>query len=265
MRTYKLILAFVAIALVAQSCNIRLPFVSRSSLEASQEETMETKQELSDLKENYARQNEELTSILSELSELSSQTTALHLNVENAEAPLSQAEQLDNSLDALRERISKLEKEADRARKLDKKLAISAKTIVQLKETVTNQENEITRLRQSLQDKEKTIKEQGNVIANQVDTIHGQSQKILSQQEDLQKLFDSQVQMLFQAGQEFEKLADEGDTALDVGGRKDKNRVKEYKKSIYAKAIHFYLEAAGQGHNAANERVEAVRNKMMAL
>lgn len=232
-------------------------------MEASQNETMETKHALDSVQADFARQNSELASILSELSEVSGKTTRLQLNVENAK--MTQADEIENSLASLRERIDALEKEADRARKLDKKLAVSAKTIKQLKETVTAQQDEISRLQRTLEEKEKTIARQGSVIAEQKDSISVRNQTISSQQKAIEKTLEQQTEMLYRAGLEFEKLADDGAAALDVNGHRDRNKVREYKKTIYAKSIIFYQEASSQNHPLADGRIDIVMEKMKAL
>lgn len=265
MNTIKTLALALSATMVAAACNLQLPFVSREKLEASQIETLQTKQALDSVQTNFARQNEELADILSELSSISGQTTRLQLNVENGSAQLTQTEEIKNSIASVKERIAELEKEAARARKLDQKLAISAKTIKQLKETVTAQQNEIARLQGLVADREKTIAHQGHVISGQKDTISSQSQTISEQQAALEQTLKEQVEMLYHAGLEFEKLADDGATALDVNGRRDKGKVKEYKKAIYGKALFFYQEAAAQHHASANERIEAVKEKIRTL
>lgn len=265
MSTIKSLALALSATVVASACNFQLPFVSREKLEASQNETLQTKQALDSVQSSFARQNEELADILSELSSISGQTTRLQLKVENGSAQLSQTEEIENSLTSVKERIAALEKEAARARKLDQKLAVSAKTIKQLKETVTAQQNEIARLQGLVADREKTIAHQGHVISGQKDTISSQSQTITQQQATLEQTLKEQVEMLYHAGLEFEKLADDGATALDVNGRRDKGKVKEYKKTIYGKALFFYQEAAAQHHESAPERINAVKEKMKAL
>ena len=265
MRIFKVIMAVAITVAAIKSCDIDIPYVSRESLEVAQNETRDAKQALQSVQENYARQNRELSSILAELTELSCRTTDLHLNSENGDVQLTQAERIDNNLDAIRSRIDRLEKEADRARKLDKDMALSVQTIKKLRTTVANQQKEIDRLRTAVSDRDATISQQNSVIATQKDTIYEQLQTILHQKEELKRSLDRQTEMVYQAGCDFERLGDEGDRTLDVKGKKDKEMVRAYKRSIYEKAGQLYHTAANMDHAAAQGRCEVIAYKISSL
>lgn len=263
MRTFKIIAAFGALLLVASSCNM---FVKRDALESSQAETREARKALEQTQKNYAEQNEELCSILGELTELSRQTSVLQLQEdEGGERRLTQADQIDQKLTLLKERIEQLEKDAARARKLNKDLAIAAKTIASLRETVENQQNEINTLRSTLVEREETIAVQSSVISDQKDSLLRQESTIERQSQDLEATLRQQTELIFQAGLEFEKLGDEADSRLDVFGRKDKGKVKEFKRAIYSKAFEYYRVAASQDHESALQRAKAVQEKINNL
>ena len=249
----------------ADSCEFDIPYVTREALESSQAETKEVRAALESVQESYARQNRELSSILSRLAELSCQTTSLQIGTEGGSAQLTQAEKIEGGLNALEGRIDKLEKEAARARKLDKDLAVSAQTIKNLRKTIESQQQEIRTLRQTVADREATIRTQESVIAVQKDTISQQYETIVRQKEELKKTVAGQTEMIFQAGYAFEQLGDDGDRALNVSGRKDKNMVKEYKKAIYSKAEQFYQQAARENHAGAAGRSEVVKYKIASL
>jgi len=265
MRILKVILAVGIAAVAIKSCDIDIPFVTREALETSQNETKNAKQALQSVQDNYARQNRELSSILAELSELSCQTTALQINPENGSRQLTQAEKIDGNLEAIRNRIDRLEKEAERARKLDKDMALSVQTIKKLRTTVANQQKEIDNLRSMVSDRDATISRQSSVIAVQKDTISEQLQTILRQKAELKRSLDRQTEMVYQAGCEFERLGDEGDQALNVSGRKDKEMVRTYKKAIYEKASQFFQQAANMDHAGAKGRCEVISYKISSL
>lgn len=260
MRTFKIIAALGALLLVASSCNM---FVKRDALESSQAETREARKALQETQKNYALQNRELNEILGELTEISRQSTSLQLGEdENGGSRLTQAEKIDKRLSVLKDRIDRLEKDAERARKLDRNLAIATKTIATLRQTVETQQGEIDRLRSTLQEQEATIEAQEGVISEQKDTISLRESTIELQNQKLERTLRHQTELLFVAGQEFELLADQADSQLDVFGRKDKNKVKEFKKSLYSKAAEYYGAALEQGHEQAAQCLKLVTGKM---
>lgn len=253
---------FIAMAVAASifvSCKDgQSPLVKRSTLEASQAEAQGLKDSLMTVQESYALQTQELSEILSELSSLNYQTVTLQINVENAAAEVSQADQIHNNIELVKNRIDKLEQEAKRARKLNKDLAISKETISKLRETVAVQEEKIAQL-------QKTISEKDVTISGQKETIESQLRTISNQKDEMARTLFHQTEMLFQAGLEFEELGDVSGTDLQVKGRKDKKKVVEFKKNIYNKALKFYQQAGEQNHREALERLDSVAVKIEQL
>lgn len=243
--------------LILSSCgnSNEFPLVKRSVLDASENENKELKNSLQAVQESYAKQNEELNSILAELSSISYTTQRIQLNVAGEENKVTEVDRIYESIDALKSRIDKLEKEASRARKLNKDLAIATKTIAQLRETVSNQEKEILVLKQTIADRDATIRVQNDTISSKNRTISGQKDKI-------QQVLTRQTEMLYQAGVEFETIADNGD--FKISGRKDKANVKNYREAIYEKAAQYYLMAAEQGHPKAQASYDALKAKLLA-
>lgn len=265
MRVFKIILAVGLTALAIKSCDFEMPFVLSEALEDSKRETKETKQNLQSVQENYAKQNRELTAILEEISELSCQTTSLQIDPENGCVQLTQAEQISQGLDRVKDRIDRLEKEAERARKLDNDMALSVKTIKKLRTTVANQQKEIDRLMAVVSDKDATIGRQNTVISVQMDTISDQLKTIQRQKDDLRRSLDRQTEMVYQAGLEFERLGNEADQMLAVSGKKDKEMVRSYKKAIYEKAAECYTQAANMNHSGAKGRIEVISYRIASL
>lgn len=265
MRIGKIIYTVAIAALAVKSFDIDIPYVKQEALAVSKQETVDTKRALQSVQENYVRQNRDLAMILEALAELSCQTASLQLNVENGNRQMSMAEKIDGNLDSIRDRIDRLEKEAERARKLDADAALSAQTIRRLRMTVENQQKEIDMLRATVSDREATIRTQSTVIAVQKDTISEQMRTILRQKVDLERSLYRQTEMVFQAGCEFERLGDEGDQLLNVSGKKDKEKVRMYKKAIYEKAGQCFRQAADMEHSGAANRREAIEYKIASL
>jgi len=265
MRIIKVIVAVILTAVAIKSCDIDLPIVSREALVTSQREAGEANKALQSVQDNYARQNRELSSILEELTELSCQTTSLQLNPETGGRQLTQAEKIDDRLDAVRDRIDRLEREAERARKLDDEMTLSLKTIRQLRTTVSNQQKDIDRLRAAISDKDATIRTQSTCISVQKDTISEQMHTILNQKNELKRALDCQTEMVYQAGCVFERLGDDAEQALNVTGKKDREMVRRYKKSIYENASQYYHTAASMNHSGAKGRCEVITYKLTTL
>jgi len=264
MRTFKIIIVAVLAVISAVSCkNGQLPFVSRDVLEASENENKELKESMEAMQQSYAKQNQELNSILTELSAISCKTSTLQLRLENEEVQQTQAEKITDKINALKDRIDKLEQEAERVRKLNKDLAVAASTIKELRQTVANQEKEIDVLKQTIADREATIKTQETTISEQSSTISDQYQTILEQKNELARTVAQQTSMLFQAGVKFADIADNGD--FKISGKKNKASIIEYRRSIYKEAIFFYEKAAAQGLTAAKDSVAAVKSRMESL
>lgn len=263
MRTHK-ITAAATLAIMAASAlltlgacnNGQLPFVKRDVFEEAQNRNKELNITLQNIQESYARQNKELSSILQEISTISRKTSSLQLNVENGAVEKTQAELIGENIEALKDRIDRLENEAKRARKLDKNLAIAASTIKELKQTIANQEIELNILKNTIEDQKVTIKDQA-------DTIAGQSNTIAKQKKELEKTLHKQTEMLYEAGLEFEEIADNGD--FKINGQRNKQNIKDYRAAIYEKALTFLTLAAEYGHPLAAEEVEQVKAKREAL
>jgi len=263
MKTCDLIAVLAAAMLLFTSCDVKSPFVKRSALEQSQSENAELKNSLQNLQNNFAKQNEDLASILSDLSSLSQRTSQLHLNVENPTAEADTIELINDDIDAIKRRIDKLEAEANRARKLNKSLAVATRTIKELRETVSAQEIRIAELSAAVKAKDETIKKQNTTISSQNETISSQTETIAFQEAELRKTLARQVEMIYQAGMALEDIADNGD--FKITGRKDKNALKEYRKAIYGKAATYYETAISQGCRDAQEALDNLMTKITAL
>lgn len=250
-----LVILTLAVALLS-SCDGKAPFVKRSVLEQSEQANAELKSSIKNLQDSYAKQNEDLCSILNDLSVISKRTTQIQLGAENPAEQINQVELIHSDIDAIKLRIDQLEKEAARARKLDKKLAVATKTIKELRATIQIQEDRIAELNASIAKKDATIK-------TQQDAITTKDGKIASQQEEIQLNVAKQKEMIYNAGVKLEEIADNGD--FKITGRKNKNTLTDYRKSIYETAATYYEMAVAQGNAAAQAKLDSIKAKMANL
>lgn len=251
-------------AIVSVSCNnVKMPFVKRGVLEASEEENSALRSSLKETRENYEKQAQELNEILAEITSISGRTTKLQISNGNEGEQLSQAELISEEIDALKERLDKLEAEASRAKRQRKELAVATSTIKELRETVYMQEQQISSLKKAILEKDTTIRIQKDTISNQSSKISKQYSTILKQKEDLAAKVEEMTEQLYQAGLDFEGIADNGD--FTISGKRNKTNVKDYRKSIYFMAATYFEKASELGHKDASAHLEAVQTKMAGI
>ena len=263
MKTTRFFAALAATVVLASSCGDNSPFVKRSVFEQSEAERDKLQSSLSELQENIAKQNEDLCDILNELSAVNSKTSRIQLNIEGSDDQADQIALIHSDIQEIKIRIDQLESEANRARKLDKNMAIAQNTINELRETVTIQESRIAELTQVIAGKDATISEQQSTISEQDSRIASQESRIASQQEELKRTVARQVEMLYEAGEALEDIADNGD--FKVTGRKNKISIKSYRQTIYENAAACYESALAQGHSQAQFRIAGIKAKIAAL
>lgn len=252
------ILNLFLIALLAVSCiDGHFPLVSREDYEASEHFNRKLTASLDSVQRAYARQNQDLAGILSELASVSNRTSRLRIG---ESMPISQIEEAREDLETIRVKISRLEKDAAAVRKLNSSLAVATRTIQDLKETVSWQESEINKLRTELVEKNQTIQKQSSIITAQNDTISSQVRSILKQKEALDNTVSKQKEMIYSAGVKLGEIADNGDFV--ISGRKNKEKLFGYRLSIYREALKYYQMAADEGHPAARDSVIALGSRL---
>lgn len=256
MKPIKSLAILTLTVILLASCDGKSPFVKRSVLEQSEQANAELQSSLKNLQDSYAKQNEDLCSILNDLSVISKRTTQIQLGAENPAEQINQVELIHSDIDAIKLRIDQLEKEAARARKLDKKLAVATKTIKELRATIAIQEDRIAELNAAIATKDATIK-------TQQATITTKEGKIASQQAEIQQNIAKHVEMIYNAGVKLEEIADNGD--FKVTGRKNKNSVIDYRKSIYETAATYYEMALSQGNTNAKANLDSIKAKIANL
>jgi chromosome segregation ATPase len=206
-------------------------------------------------RDSYIEQATAVDNILQELSQITGSTAVLRTDLEQGTARLNQVEMIENSIDDIKEKLSRLDRlTADNAQY--KKLVSSLKTVI------AEKEKEIEDLKAEIQERDRTITEQNEKISAQHGTIVLQSETISAQREDLENAVRQQARMLYQAGVDFEQLGDDSPT---VSRRKDKAKVKSLTLEMYEKALLYYGQALESGYAEAEERIEAVKEKMAVV
>ncbi len=251
MRTLK-ISAFLLAALFASACLNQGETVSKADYEQLLQEYADLQAGAEATRAEYAAQAAAVEGILQELSQISGRTVTLRTNVEQGTARLTQVEQIQDSIDGIREKLDRLEKEGAQYRK----------TILSLRKVLTEKEEEIGQLKAEIEARDRTISQQHQTISNQQDTLQSQSRTILAQRENLRAAVLEQAQMLFQAGVDFEEL---GDNAPRMSWRKNKEKMKDLTRDMYEKAVVYYRMAQETGYPEAAYRMARVQEKISAL
>lgn len=256
MSHFKRLAAVVAAAVLVLSCIGNGETVSKRQYDALNQAYSQLREDHRTVQENYAKNNEQLTELLSELSEVTGKTSSLKADVEKGRARLTQAEQISNRITSLKERLAQLEKDAALNNASNKTLK---ETVKHMTELVEKQEQELSNLKQEILLRDKTISEQKDTIESRGRTIASQRTRIEQQNEELQRTVARQAMLIFQAAVDLEEL---GDQAPEVKWRKNREKVEQLQQTIYAKALDYYTQAAEQGYTPAADRMAALEQKM---
>lgn len=249
MRTYKVILAAFVMASAIYGCtsNQDEPMVPQQQYDALKEQYKELQKSQGELRDSFIDQASEMEKIFQELSTISGKTSALRLDVESGTARITQAEQIETNITAIKERIARLEKKA-----ADKTYI---NMVAELKNVIEQKEAEIEGLKAEITAKDSTIKEQQGTIEQQLSTITRQEQA-------LEQKVAEQAKALFNAGADFEALAD---SAPEVTRNKNKAKIDEWALSMYKKAFEYYSQAELAGYAQASLKLQQVEGKMKAI
>lgn len=260
MRTHKIALAALSAALL--SCGPRQGYVSQEEYDALRNDYKELQASSAATRDQYVEQALAMDGIFQELAQVSGSTVVLRSDVEHGTARITQAEQIEKSIDDIKSKLNQLEV-------MTRDNASLRKMVASLKQVVAEKEQEIDALKAEIQAKDRTIREQNKTITEQSGTISEQSGTISSQkatiegqQERLRLAVQEQAQMLFQAGVDFEELGDQSPT---VSRRRDKAKVKSLTREMYEKSILYYSKAQETGYPEAGYRINAVQQKMASL
>lgn len=254
MRTDKIIALCLA-ALSAFACTGG-ETVSRSEYDDLRQEYRQLKEAHEKTRSSYVSQTEEMGRILSELSAVSGKTSSLRLDVENGTARITQAEQISGHIAGIKDRIAALEQETAASDKTARKMIASLRKVIEEKEA------EIAALKEEIVTKDRTIAEQSGTISEQAGTIDSQRETISAQEEELRRQVLEQARMLYEAGRDFEAIADD---APQIRRRKNIEKVEDWTLSMYRKALAYYQRAAEAGYGDAAAGIAGVSEKIAAL
>lgn len=249
------IINVLAISFIITCCAEPENTVSREEYDDVVEEYNELKESMQLTQQAYVRQAEQIDSILVSISSVSGKTNSLRSDVEHGSYRMTQVQQIENNLVAIKAKLDALERQV-------KDNAEFRKVVADLKNIVVEKEKEIATLKKQIAAKDKKIKEQGEVIQEQSSKIETQMNTIMKQNLRLENEIKKQAQMLYEAGLAFESL---GDDSPEIKRKKDKAKVENLTKQMYQNALEYYQQAFDSGYSAAEERISAVKRKMTYL
>lgn len=251
MRTLKIAVVSTIASLMLCACGEVQEKVSKAEYDNLLQEYEDLKAGAESTREEYAAQAVAIDNILQQLAQISGRTVTLRSDIESGVVELTQVRQIEESIEDIKGKLKKLDALAARSAQLQKMVG-------SLKKVIEEKEVEIAELKAEIRAKDATITLQQDTIVAQHGTIQTQIATISAQQEDLRMALQQQAKMLFQAGQDFEQL---GDSAPEVGRRKDKARVQAFADQMYEKAILYYRKAAETGYPEAAFRISEVEEK----
>lgn len=249
------------VLILIASCDENNLFVTREQFQETQERNRKLEVSVDSLQRRFNEQAGELSSIISDIADLSNRTARIKLD--GSEKPLSDYETAKSDIRALRERLDHLEEELEKSKAKNAELSVSAGAIAKLRQALNAKEKEIIRLQMEIKEKDRTIKQREETISVQKDTILRQMNELLKKEKELRRLVDGQIELLYKAGIRFSEIADEGD--FKVTGRKNKLNVRQYRAEIYREAYDLYEAAARQGHQAARDSMAVTKTKINQL
>lgn len=256
MEAYKITFISIATMLLTASCGFYVPKSQYDQLESDYRIVRES---LDMTQDNYLKQAEALDKIFTEMSSISRSTIELRGNIEQGNARLTQVEIIEKNIDGIKNQL-------DRLNELEQSNERFKKVVSSLRNTIKEKEAEIYALRSEIETKTKWIEDQESKINEQANTINSQGQQISEQlsvisrqREILRKQVREQAALLYEAGAEFEKVADD---SPDVSFKKNKSKVENWQREMYQNALTYYTKAQQYGYPSTQAAIQRVMNKM---
>lgn len=253
------VIVLLLTTIVVVSCN-------RPSQEAYDDlmrDNQQLKQKLEATQTKSFEQAEAMSQAMEELAKISGRTLILRMDVENGRGRMRDVEQMSFQLNAVKEKLNQLEKLAEQGE-------AQRKMVRELRKMIVDKEKEIANLKQLIKDKDKQIKEQQQTIEKQHNTIATQKKEssqqattILMQEFQLQELVNKQAVLLRDAGREFESLAN--DVPDHIVGKKNKQKIDDWRISMYETALDYFYEAQSSGILNTKSDITRVRGKIYQL
>lgn len=243
MRTGKIAAVLAIMALASTGCFEQQAL--RQENEDLKTELQNKSQKLDEYLKGNITLNDELSDILREVSLISGQTTLLRSEMEDGAAKLTQAQQIEEHIAVIKKKIRDLERKSS-------DLTNTRNTIKQLNAIIEEQVLEINALKQEIEQKDSQIQ-------SQRDTIQIQDHTIMQQRDQLQKTIAHQAQLLFNAGQDMEEIAD---NMPEVTRKKNQLKIGAHQQTIYQCALSYYQAALATGYAGAEERIASLKQKI---
>lgn len=212
-------------------------------------EYQELKEENDLNKQEVINQASVLNKTLQELTSISKHTVSLRGDIESGTARLSQADDIEENIKAVKDKIASYESAM-------KKSDVLKKSLESLKKLVSEKEAEIAELKVLIASKDDKIEEQTKEIELQKEQIEDKNIIISDKEQELAESLRRQTLLVYNAAVEFEALASQDIDIKNSLFRNNKESVEEYKESILRKAAEYYKAAADMGYKAAESKVE---------
>lgn len=256
MDAYKITIISITVALLTASCGFYVP---KSQYEQLESDYRIVRESLDMTQDSYLKQAEALDKIFTEMSSVSRSTIELRGNIEQGSARLTQVEKIEKNIDDIKNQL-------DRLNELEQSNERFKIVVASLRNTIKEKEAEISALRSEIESKTKRIEEQETKINEQNTRIQNQEQKISeqlslisSQKETLRRQVMEQATLLYEAGAEFEKVADD---SPDVSFKKNKTKVENWQDQMYQNALLYYTKAQQYGYPNTQSAIQRVKSKM---
>lgn len=237
-------------------------FVPKSQYDEILDEYEMLREATSETQENYIKQSKAMDAIFVELSSVSRSTVSLKSDIESGQARMTQAEQIENSIADIKAQLAELEALSTSNRQM-------RKTIANLKQVIVAKEEEIQVLKDEIRQKDDTISSQKETISNQEVQISSQAEQInehlntiTQQKQELQKQVNTQAKLLYQAGIDFEEIAD---ASPEIRMKSNKTKVSNWTRLMYEHSVSYLNGALRSGYQPAKDAIERVQAKLDAL
>ena len=261
MRTVKVILIAASAAIMLSACN---QFVPSKDYNELKDEYEMLKEASSETQTKYVEQAKAMDHIFTQLSAISRSTAALKGDIESGRAVMTEAEQIEESLDYIKSQLEELDKLTAKNKELNK-------VVSNLKQVIADKEEEIAQLKREISDKDATIESQASEISkqketidDQVETINRQLATIEEQNDKLLQQVEEQALLLFKAGVDFEEIAD---ASPEVTFKKNKSKVSDWTVEMLNDALLYYTKALEYGYSRDDcaDAIQRVNSNKTAL
>lgn len=203
------------------------------------EEYYRTRQALKITQEDVVKNKVIITQTLNELREISAMAGIVRQGVREGAARETQSEEISRHLKEIRKKVESMESQTD------------DNVVASLKIIIEEKEREIEALKREIRAQQNTISTQKTTIKTHEETISKQNDEINEAKNELQiknanleVAAQRQLLLLRDAGSDFEA---QGDAAPDVRGRKDSNKVDDWKRKCFERARYYYQKAKDNG------------------